>query len=147
MPLPNTRVVPASWSARHRPTSAAAMTATVAVTRPGVGETYDPVTGTTIPAAATAVWSGPARIQAITSAARVQIVAGQLTAPRAYYVGLPLPDSEIVRVGDLVDVTSCEDDALVDRQLRVADVAGASLVWQRDLICTSDLTTDPETGS
>lgn len=147
MPLPNTRVIPSSWSARHQPTSAAAMTATVAVTRPGVGETYDPVTGTTIPAAATAVWSGPARIQAITSDARVQILAGQLTAPRAYYVGLPLPDSEIVRIGDLVNITSCEDDALTGRVLRVADVAGASLVWQRDLTCTSDLTTEPETGS
>jgi len=147
VPLPNTSVVPAAWSARHRPTSAAAMTATVAVTRPVPGETYDPVSGTTIPAAATAVWSGQARIQAITSAARVQIVAGQLTAPRAYYVGLPLPDSEIVRVGDLVEVTACEADALIGTTLTVADVAGASLVWQRDLICTADLAAEPETGS
>jgi hypothetical protein len=123
------------------------MTATVAVTRPVPGETYDPVTGTTIPTLPESVWSGAARIQAVPAPSRGQIVAGQLAAPRSYYVGLPLPDSQIVRVGDLVDVTSCEDDALTGRALLVADVSGASLVWQRDLICTIDLTTEPETGS
>lgn len=141
MPLPTTRVIPSSWSDRHRPTAVSAMTAEVTVTRPVPGETWDPATGTTAPATATAVYSGPARIQGLTSEAAQAIVGGQFTATRAWRVSVPVAASGAVpvKVADLVEVNACEDQSLIGLDLRVADITGGSVVWQTDLLCHANL--------
>jgi hypothetical protein len=138
-PLPTTRVFPPAWSQRHRPTAVSAMTATVTVTRPGDGETYDPATGTTTPAAGTTLYEGDARIQGLTSrSAQAVIAAGQFTATRAWRVSLPVPGGSPA-VGDLVHVDDCEDQSLTGRDLRVADITGGSLVWQVDMLCHANV--------
>lgn len=137
-PLPASTVVHGALVARHAATLASAMTVTVAVTRPGVGEVYDPVTGSTTPAAATAVYSGAARVQALGAQATEQVAGLAHTTLREYLVQVPVSEDG-VQVGDRVTVTGV--DELTGATLVVADVAGASTAWTRDLRCTVNLRT------
>jgi hypothetical protein len=114
------------------------MAATVAITRPLTTETYDPLTGTTTPGTATAVYSGDARVQALGAQAAERIAGHAHTTTRDYLVEIPLAEDG-VRVGDQVAVTGV--DELATATLTVADVGGASTAWSRALTCTVNLRT------
>lgn len=136
MPLPTTTVVHGAFAARHAATVASPMTATVVITRPVVGETYVPATGTTTPAASTAVYTGDARVQALGGQATERIAGGAITTTRIYLVQVPASEDG-VQVGDQVVVTGV--DELTGSTLTVADIGGASTAWSRDLRCTVNL--------
>ncbi len=138
MPLPTTRVVHAGLAARHTATVASWMTATVAITRSGTGETYVPATGSTTAAAPVSVYSGAARVQALGAQATERIAGHAQTTARDYLVELPVSGTG-VRVGDRISVTGV--DELATATLLVADVGGASTAITRALRCTTNLRT------
>lgn len=137
MPLPNTRVIPAAWSAHHAPAAEAGMTATCTITRPNPSAgTLDTATGVYTDAAPTTVATGiPCRVQ---TPGRFPRRNWPQAAPdvtrQGYLVAVP-NSTPVVHVDDLVTIDTATGTALVGVVLRVIDVTEGSEVWQRDLTC------------
>lgn len=140
MPLSNTRVIPAGWSAHHAPAAAGGMNATVTIGSRGEPD-YDEATDTT-----TTPWSdaytGPARIQVLNDAHQ-QDVAGQQISGRAYLVQIDI-DAGRVTPGMRVHVTACPNDLqLVGDDLWLIDVQHGSERFTRDLVCSDNQADTP----
>jgi hypothetical protein len=139
-PLPGTRTIPIRWSAHHRRAATGAMNSTGRLLGMVPAASVDPVTGVGTAPAPPVMWSGRARVQAL-SGARSGDSAGQETTARAYLLQLDetrpgLPD---VHVGWTWHVTSAPNDArLVGRALTVTDVQHGSERFTRDLVCEDD---------
>lgn len=133
MPLPGTRVIPAGWSAHHRPAATDTMTASCVITRPAGTGTSSP-DGTWTPGLATAVYSGPCRVQALDTDERLRARGETQETQRRYLVAVRY-DAADLALGDLVAVTSAVDPHLAGKKLRVIDLRYGSEQWQRDLIC------------
>lgn len=145
MPLPNTRVIPAGWSAHHRPVVADTWTATVTLRRPGYqagSDDFDPVTGTRTGTPHPVHFTGTARIQVQPILGGEDVAGDQEITTYGYLVAVDLATSGGTQVGDLVDVTAVDDNgdaSLVGRTLTVTGVGRGSLVWERDLYAIDNL--------
>jgi len=137
-PLPGTRVIPADWSAHHRPVANGTMTADCEILRTTsgpvpYGETADP---------AAPIWTGTCRVQQ-TQRGRPYLAVDQPSEIRHYLVTLPIegmPDLRAGEGGDIVRVTASSDPHLAGRLLRIVDVQHGALMWERDVLCDDNLT-------
>lgn len=139
MPRPGTDVIPAGWEAHHQPVADATMTAQCAITRQATGAipgaAYNPATGRTAYPAPVTVYTGRCRVQRADVLATPQPVGERPVTVRRYTVSIPLGGDTPIQVNDVVEVTAATDPDLVGTLLRVTDVRGGSLVWQRDMQC------------
>ncbi|MEU7597282.1 DUF6093 family protein [Streptomyces sp. NPDC039022] len=114
--------------AAGRAAAAELMRETVALYRPGSGD-FDWSTGTTTPAPATTLYSGPARVKPLTAEGR-EVDAGEqpLTLTR-FTVSLPwtapVPSVQ-PRPGDVVDILASPDARMVGLRLWVTGVQYSS---------------------
>lgn len=137
-------VIPADWSAHHRPVVAATHTATVALRRPGGTQgAFDDTLGYRPTVPHEPYYTGPARVQVMPVNAGEQLAAEQQVSTLGYAVML---DHALVGVqlDDVCDVTAVDDngdDWLVNRELTVRTIESGSLHWERRLICSDDLET------
>lgn len=148
MPFPNHRVIPAGWSAHHRPVVNDTFGATIAVRRPGgtPGE-FDPETGQTTTTPHDAHYTGGARIQVLPALDQERVTGDQEVTTLGYRVAVahdaavePADGTSVV--GCLVLVTAVDangDASLVGRTLTVESLERGSLAWERDLIVTDRL--------
>lgn len=137
-PLPGWQVIPPRWSEHHRPTAESAFTAEVAFYHQGTPEPWPIPDGWT---PEPAFYTTEARIQQLNRAG-VTSVADQPTNLHDYLVAIPVSAPEIApgEGGDFCIVLSAKDPLLVGRRLDVRDILHGSEVWQRDLVCTDNLT-------
>lgn len=140
MPRPGSQVIPAGWSAHHRPVAEKTFTAVCTIDREGTGppvwntttNKYDPPARLVLHAAI------PCRVQHWRKFAQVSSVGEQQVSTHEYLVQVPLevidaqPDQQ-------VRIDACEDASLVGRRLTVTDVHRGSLVWDRALLCIDNL--------
>lgn len=78
------------------------------------------------------------------------VQAGREAYTREYLVSLPveLPGRVLAGTpGHTIIITEAKDSELVGRALRVEQVLHGSEVWQRDLLCTDDLTMNQRQGA
>lgn len=141
MPLKNTRVIPTGWSAHHRRAAAGGMNATCELRGPSTDSTYDPDSMSSTATPGPLLWTGAARVQALTGDAATNDQAGQQVTVRGYLVQLDESDpaNQVPQVDPdrtTVEVTACVNDArLAGRSLTVTDVQYGSERFTRDLIC------------
>lgn len=133
MPLPNTRVFSTQWSQHHRPTATGTMTAECVITRRNPAGTTD-ADGTWTPSGPTTVYTGPCRVQVMTTQQQV-IVVGETQETRRRYLVTVRFDTAELHVHDLVAITASVDAGLVGRELQVTEVGYGSEQWERDLTC------------
>lgn len=114
------------------------MVDTCTITRPGAGAgVFDPVTGQTAPAAASALYAGRCWTKTRDVGAQAQQVAGQAVTEMAYVVSIPW-DTTGIEVGDRVTITGSTDPGAVDRVLVVRSVEASTFMTARRLTCTDD---------
>lgn len=122
------------------------MTATVSFRHPGgTPGTFDPDTGKTPVVPYPPYYTGPSRIQAMSTTAQQALSAEEQIARLSYLVTVPWdgaggPDD--FAVDDLAHVDAVDangDPTLVDRELTLTSVVRGSLTFERDLICTDEL--------
>jgi hypothetical protein len=137
-------VIPADWSAHHRPVLAGTRGATVTLRRQGgtQGE-FDDETGTYPNVPHAPYFTGPARIQLPSSEEQVRLAGEQEVSTIGYAVML---DHAVtgVQLDDLVTVTGVDDNGdewLVGREFSVESIESGSLHWERRLLCSHNLET------
>jgi hypothetical protein len=133
MPLPNGRVISATWSQHHRPTATGTMTAECVITRRDPAGVSDG-SGDWTPSGPTTVYTGPCRVQVMATQQQVIVVGETQETQRRYLVTVKFDTAEL-HVHDLVTITASVDAGLVGRELRVGEVAYGSEQWERDLTC------------
>lgn len=137
MPFPGTRVIHQDWSRHHAAAAAGAATGTCEIRDPAVTgeEVFDPGTGQTTVTPAAPVYTGPCRVQALSSRDRPIDAVGEAVTTPPYLVQLAF-DAPAVGEGWPVKITACPDDAqLVGRTLTVRSVAYGTQRFTRDLYC------------
>lgn len=112
-----------------RTTSALALPATCAVTRPSGDHTLDTATGLLEDPAPLAVWSGACRVRSLNTQGRDGEVGALHETMGRYVVTLP-HDADGIEVDDFLAVVTGTDDELVGRPLRVIDVGWSE--WRID---------------
>lgn len=146
MPIPGYKVIPDGWAAHHRPTANSTMTY--------ICDLYVPAAGPP-PYPEPQGWDGtsllkadvPCRVQELNRPGSATVVE-QPTRTRDYLVTLPLaglPDLPVGERGTIVRNFRPKnpidaDPGLARRTLRAIDVQHGSLMWERDLICTENMT-------
>ena len=142
--LPNHQVIPPGWEQAHRPVAVSTMTGVCRVHGPDGPPAWPSETPSSGPVYASDV---PCRVQALVSSTEAEAVTQKVTT-RRYLVTLPVsrvPDLTVTDTGPWVTVTGYQpgyegDPHLVGRRLKVVDVQRGTLLWERDLICSDDLT-------
>jgi hypothetical protein len=118
------------------------MTAECTITRPSHVATFNESTGRATFPTATAVYTGPCRLQASQRPTGAGTTGGAQVVQYRYAVAIPA-DASPPQVNDQVTVTACAGDpTFVGRVLRIVDVLDGSLTWQRNLIAED---TEPTT--
>ncbi|WP_210651341.1 DUF6093 family protein [Nocardioides sp. SYSU D00065] len=140
-------VIPADWSAHHRPAANDTHTGTVQLRHAGgIRGTFDKTTGTWSTTPHPPYYAGPARIQLLPSETQEVEAAEQQVSLARYAVML---DADVTgfALEDICKVTAVEgngDAWLVGRELTVYAFGGASLHWERRLLCTDSLETQEQ---
>ena len=136
--LPNGRLIPEGWEGHHAPVAEGGMTAECVVTRPtstAGAPVFDELSGRSTYPAQPKVYAGPCRLQrAAITGANAEDIGEKPQALRSYVASMPLA-APLLHVNDMVALTEATDPAMVGRRLRVIDVRGGTLVWQRDYLC------------
>lgn len=139
---PGTPVIPDIWSTAPRVVIGKTLTATCAIRHPGgVKGAFNSTTGTYPITPHAPHFTGAARVQVLNAQEREQLVADQDVTTVGYRVVVPL-EADQTQVDDVVTVTVVNehgDPVLPDHDLVVTSVATGSLAWERDLICTDNL--------
>lgn len=139
-----TPVIPAGWSTAPRTVMAGTRTATVTIRRPGGTQgAFDPETGDYETTPYAPHYTGPARVQMLSTQDRATVVAEDDITTVAYQVTVPLTADQIA-IGHLVTVSAVDasigDAAAVGHELLVRSFGDTNtLAWERVLICTRDL--------
>lgn len=140
MPLDNTVVIPAGWSAHVRPVVTGAMTARCSLTHPGgTGKSFDDTTGSvTVTLNDPYLTDVPCLVDAGSPEGAMQLFGEQLATTITGTITLDFTTAggADIHVDDLVAVTAVDANAspaLVGRVFRVRGVAHASLDWGRVL--------------
>ncbi|MEO9246463.1 DUF6093 family protein [Citricoccus nitrophenolicus] len=144
MGLPNHQVIPPHWQDHHRPVAESTMTALCRVHGPDGPPVWPDVTPSPGPVYAADV---PCRVQQQVGEQSAE-AATQEVHTRDYLVTVPLsrfPDLPVTDSGPYITVTGYKpghegDPHLIGRRLKVNSIQRGSLVWERDLVCTDDLT-------
>lgn len=145
---PSTAVIPAGWSAGHRPVIAKTLTGTCEIRRPGgVAGAFDPDLGYAPVTPHAPHHAGPCRVQVLPALEQERVTGGQDVTLVGYQVTVEWdatvePPDDTSLVDQLVKVTAVDgngDPSLVGRELTVRSVMRGSLAWERDLICTDNL--------
>lgn len=142
--LPNHRVIPAGWQAAHRPTAESTMTGVCRIHTADGPPEYPSQTPTPGALYADGV---PCRIQQQVGERDAE-AATQQVHTRDYLVTVPLalfPDVPVTDTGPYLTLTGYlpghdGDPTLVGRALKVTSIQRGTLLWERDLVCTDDLT-------
>lgn len=145
MPIPGYKVIPDGWAAHHRPVANSTMTYLCDIYLPGGAAPYPEPAG----------WDGlkllkadvPCRVQELNRPTATTTVE-QPTRVRDYLVTLPLDGLPDIPVGERGAILknfrpkspADADPQLAKRTLRAIDIQHGSLMWERDLICTDNLT-------
>lgn len=144
MPFSSTVVIPAGWSAHHRPVSTGGQTATCSIRQlGGTGKSFNSTTGTTTSTPNTPyVTSVPCRVNEASPAATAALFGEQYVSSVTAIVTLDwtVAGDVDVQVDDILTVTAADDNAstqLVDRVFRVVAVQVGSLEWERVVGCTT----------
>lgn len=136
--MPNARLVPEGWEAHHAPVAEGGMTAECVVTRPASSAgtpTFDEEAGRTTYPAQPKIYTGPCRVQrAALTGANADVIGDRPQPLRSYVVSTPLA-APLLQVNDVVTLTTAVDPVMAGRRMRVEDVRGGSIVWQRDYLC------------
>lgn len=101
---------------------------TIALYRPG-DDGFDWGTGTDSPAAATVIYSGPARVKPAAQSRGEEVDAGEVNVTlREYTVSVPWATEvdNLPAVGDLIDVTASPDARMVGLRLWVTGIQYSS---------------------
>ena len=130
--LPSTRVIPTGWAEHHRPTVRSTMTTPCTIGR---------ITGGPAPYPKPPGWTGEALLH--TTVCRVQqlnredngIPAEQPTQQRTYRVSLPVDGTPELQAGERGDIIHA-----LGRQLRIQQVLFGTNEFERDVLCTDNLT-------
>lgn len=149
MPLAWSKVIPTGWSQHHRPVTEGAMTAACLITRAGEGESvFDPETGEMTPPPRMTIYEGKCRVQQLGEGTSVTVAdQGLVIASTLVVVPWDVEHIWVGDHGDRVEITQTdEDEELLTRKLYVAAMLTASLRWERDLFCASDVTRSNPTG-
>lgn len=136
MPLPNTRVIPAGWSAHHAPIPRGAANARIRAER-AVGSWWDEDTQSTL-TTWEVLYDGPARIQQH-NVTGPDDTAGDVDQRRRYLVAAGLECPALPHDTPVLVVECVEDLSLQGRTLYVEDAMHGSYRWERDLLCVFDL--------
>lgn len=132
--------------ATARQTARDTMTATVTVTAAGSGSGgWNPDTGPTTPDDAAALWSGPARVQAVrATGSGATDAAEQLVTPRTYKVAMPHDTPDLPPAARATVTTAPpEDPALAGKVLTVTSCVLGGLGIERVAYCDLDATNQP----
>lgn len=133
MPLPTTRVIHPRWSEHHRPTATGTQTAECIITsRTGTGTTAPD--GAYTPAAATTIYTGVCRLNALPRIEPPRAVGGAQETHHRYRVAITY-DAADIPIGASVHITMATDARLIGREFRVTSVAYGSEQWERVLTC------------
>jgi len=137
MPFPGSRVIPAGWTAHHRPVLTTTWTATITFERFTGESVHDPDTGSTS-REKVVIFAGEVRIQHHETTSAGSVVAGaEKITSHDYQVSGPV--SMDLVLDDFGTVAACEDPTFVGRELTVRDIQRGSLLFQRDYICSDNL--------
>lgn len=140
---PGTPVMPADWSAGHRPVVEAAFTASCEIRHPGGSSTsIDPVTGQTVRTPFPAHYAGPCSVEILHALEQEALTGDQQVTTLGYRVTITFDAAPQLRVDDLVKITAVDDNGdptLVGQALKVQSFARGSLAWERDINCVDDL--------
>lgn len=140
---PGTAVMPAVWSAGHRPVVEAAFTASCEMRRPGDASTIlDPTTGKTTRVPRPVHYAGPCSVEVLSAGEQEALTGDQQVTTVGYRVSIAYDVAPELRVDDLVKVTAVDDNGdptLVGRVLKVLSFARGSVAWERDINCVDDL--------
>lgn len=142
--LPNHQVIPAGWQAAHRPVAVSTMTGLCRVHGPDGAPVWPyehPTPGTMY------AEDVPCRVQRIAGDRTADVATQQVTTAE-YLLTVPLesfPDVPVTDTGPYVTLTGYApghegDPTLVGRRLKVTSIQRGTLVWERDLTVTDDLT-------
>lgn len=115
--------------------------ANISIIDPNLGDAqWDVVTNETIEATPTVIWTGPARIQPISSVANPVIGYSQ-EAVRQVRVNIPLDASAgLLRKGLRIVVNTPGNDYALDAtEMTISGAVNSSYAWARTLICELDL--------
>lgn len=132
MPIPGSRVIPAGWSAHHRPTATGTMT--------GRLEVYAPAPRSSILDAGggePVAVDIPCRVQQLNRASNGANV-GQETHLRDYLITVPAGTPVRFRAGQgghTLRITQADNPDTVGDWFTVKQVMRGSLTWEIDLIC------------
>lgn len=135
MPFPGQRIIPANWSARHRPVAAGFMTSTCTVRRVEDGPAPFPLPDGWEPPGP--IWSGACRFQQHNRETATD-VAGQPTEARRHLIAFPIADDNplpSLRVGERGDVVTIRG-----KQYTLRQRLDSSEEWQHDFIAEENQT-------
>jgi len=133
---PGTQVIPSRWEADHRPVSENALDGTAAVRVPGTTQAWDLAAQQNVAVPNDPYWTGPAAVYAAGNNRADDVVTAQDTETVGDYV-VTVPSSDVAyAVGHLVEVTGTGDVVLDGRVLEIQEVVGASVQFERTLLCS-----------
>jgi hypothetical protein len=140
MPRPGSQVIPAGWSAHHRPVAEKTFTARCTIDRAGTGapvwnattNAYDP------PARVVLHTNLECRVQHWRKFAQVDTVGEQRVSTHEYLVQVPITVTD-VELDQQVRIDACEDASFVGKRIVVTDIHRGSLMWDRALLCIDNL--------
>ncbi|CAI9417359.1 DUF6093 family protein [Nocardioides sp. T2.26MG-1] len=132
---PGTAVIPDGWEADHRVVAEKThRAATVSLRHPGTRQAWSETEQQNIEVPLDPYWTGPARVTELATRDQVKVTAGDREVVVRYDVAV---DAGVVpSVDDLVTVTEVDDAFLAGRTLRVAQVSGGSLRFERVFSCS-----------
>lgn len=140
---PGTPVIPANWSAGHRPVVEATFGGVCEIRPPGgTPGVFDPVTGTRPSTPHPAHYTGPCTVQVLPALEQESVTGDQEVTTLGYRVTVAYDAAPQLDVDDLVKITAVDDNGdptLVARVLKVQSFVRGTVAWERDIYCVDDL--------
>jgi hypothetical protein len=133
MPLENSHLIHPRWEEHFRPTADRQLTAECVLRRPAGPGVFDEAAGATVYPDPTVLYTGTARLQASSRLDSQEKVGDRQVTIHRYQVALPIAVADVAENDQLL-ITECSDAALLGHVMRVVDVPGGSLMWQRNLV-------------
>lgn len=140
---PGTPVLPAAWSAGHRPVVEATYTAACEIRHPGgTAPTFNATTGASSSTPNAAHYAGPCDVEVLPALEQAAVTGDQQVTTLGYRVTVAYDAAPQLKVGDLVKITAVDDNGdptLVGQVLKVQSFARGSVAWERYIYVVDDL--------
>ncbi|HEY1118755.1 MAG TPA: DUF6093 family protein, partial [Acidimicrobiales bacterium] len=134
---PGTPVLPAGWSAGHRPVVEATFTASCEIRHKGtVAGGINQTTGETTRTPNAPHYTGPCTVQVLPALEQAAVTGDQEVTTLGYRVTITYDAAPALKVDDLVKITAVDDNAdptLVGHDLLVQSFVRGSVSWERDI--------------